>query len=112
MSASPTEASEKRLAAVKAAVSCSDAVNALFFCASPGHQADRWYKQGELDGCGRHATELQLCLRLKLAGPQQARDIVARILKGSSGGAPPTLGGVWEARGAPGRGAAGAEQRQ
>ena len=96
MSSDPSP--DARLATVKSSVSCSDAVNALFFCASPGHQADRWYKAGALDGCGRHAEELQLCLRLKLAGPAQARALVARILEG--GGAPaPTLGAVWEARG-------------
>ena len=88
---------EKRYAAVKAQVSCADAVNAVFYCASPGYQADRWYKDGALDGCRAQARELALCLRLKLAGPAQARAIVAQILEGG-GPEKSAVGTVWEPR--------------
>ncbi len=93
-----SDAAERRFAAVKAQVSCADAVNAVFYCASPGYQADRWYKDGALDGCRAQARELKLCLQLKVAGPEKARAIVAHILEGGSGTARTSLGAVWEAR--------------
>lgn len=97
LAAAMSAASDKKFAAVKDAVSCADAVNALFYCASPGHQMDRWYKDGALDGCRAQGRELQLCLRLKTAGPVQARAIVAQILEGSAA-ARTSLGVVWEPR--------------
>ena len=97
--------SDKRLDVVKAQVSCSDAINALFYCASPGYQADRYYKNGELDGCRAQARELRLCLRLKAAGPAQARAIVAQILEGAAEKRT-SLGVIWEPRGAGEAGAA------
>jgi hypothetical protein len=60
-------------AAAKDAVSCVDAFNALFYCASPGHQFDRYYKDGGADGCGTPMKEMRFCLELKMAGPEATR---------------------------------------
>jgi hypothetical protein len=38
----PPAAAAPDLGAIKASISCVDAFNALFFCASPAHQFDRW----------------------------------------------------------------------
>jgi hypothetical protein len=88
---------ESQLADVKRAISCVDAGNALAFCASPAHQMDRYYKDGALDGCDAQIGELKLCLRLKLAGPRDARAIVAQILTRADE-QPPSIGTVWESR--------------
>jgi hypothetical protein len=87
----------KSLAAVKDAVSCVDAGNALFFCASPAHQMERYYKDGHLDGCDAQLSELKLCMRLKLAGEKETRDIVRQLLD-KAAAPPPTYGRVWSPR--------------
>ena len=94
----------------QALVSCVDAFNALFHCASPVNQGDRSYKDGALDGCARQLTELQLCLQLKVAGPERTRAIVRQLL--ADGAAhPPTFGVVWEPRGGEQQAAAAAAPR-
>ena len=90
-------APKRSLADVKAAVSCVDAGNALFFCASPAHQMERYYKDGALDGCNRQIGELKLCMRLQLAGERDAQDIVQQLLQ-KAAAPPPTVGKIWQAR--------------
>jgi len=96
------------LADIKKAISCVDAANALFFCASPAHQVERYYKDGALDGCDAQIGELKLCLRLKLAGEAEARAIVQQLV-GRAATQPPSIGRVWQARAAaaPGGGSGG-----
>ena len=99
------------LADIKKAISCVDAANALFFCASPAHQVERYYKDGALDGCDAQIGELKLCLRFKLAGEAEARAIVQQLV-GRAATQPPSIGRVWQARAAAapgGSGGAGAE---
>ena len=88
------------LADIKKSISCVDAANALFFCASPAHQAERYYKDAALDGCDAQIGELKLCLRLKLAGEREARAIVQQLV-GRAASQPPSIGRVWQARAAP-----------
>lgn len=83
----------------KAAVSCVDCLNALFHCfgarqadasvgiqhspatymhvatitAGPAHQFDRYYKDGRIDECQKRLDELKFCMKLKLAGPEEAK---------------------------------------
>ena len=83
----------------KALVSCLDAFNALFFCASPVNQCDRYYKDGSLDGCERPLAEMKLCLQLKVAGPERTRAIVRQLLDAGGGAAPSFAAGVWKERG-------------
>ena len=86
------------LADIKKAISCVDAANALFFCASPAHQVERYYKDGALDGCDAQIGELKLCLRFKLAGEAEARAIVQQLVARAASPAPSIAAGVWEAR--------------
>ena len=98
-SADPAQPPGRTLADVKNAISCVDAGNALFFCASPAHQVERYYKDGALDGCDAQISELKLCLRLKLAGERDARAIVQQLV-GRAATQPPSIGRVWQARAA------------
>ena len=100
------EAPGRSLADVKKAISCVDAGNALFFCASPAHQVERYYKDGTLDGCDAQISELKLCLRLKLAGERDARAIVQQLLS-KAASPPPSIGKVWQERAASGGGGGG-----
>ena len=83
------------LAKVKEIVSCVDAANALFHCASPAHQMDRYYKDGSLDSCQRRINEMTLCLKLKMAGADTARKLVAQILD-KDDSSPSVVQGVWQ----------------
>ena len=85
------------LAAVKSSISCTDAFNSVAYCASPGHQLSRYYKDGALDSCDAPIGEFKLCVRLKLAGAAEARDIVQQLLRKGREPAP-TMGTVWEPR--------------
>ncbi len=78
-------------------VSCVDALNALFYCASPVNQGDRYYKDGALDSCARQLAEMKLCLQLKVAGPERTRAIVRQLLDDGAA-ASPTIGVVWPPR--------------
>lgn len=78
-------------------LSCLDATNSLFWCASPGHQLDRYWKDGEVDACLRPLNELKTCMRLKFAGADEAREIVRSLVKEAAKPAP-TMGIVWEPR--------------
>jgi hypothetical protein len=98
-SSSASSAAGPSLADIKKAISCVDAANALFFCASPAHQVERYYKDGALDGCDAQIGELKLCLRLKLAGEAEARAIVQQLV-GRAATQPPSIGRVWQARAA------------
>lgn len=71
MAARPT--GEDDASSIKDAVSCVDAFNAVFFCASPGHQFDRYYKDGGVDGCDKQLADMKLCLKLKLSGPEDTK---------------------------------------
>jgi len=88
------------------ALDCVDALNALFWCASPGHQLDRYWKDGGVDACLRPLAELKTCVRLKFAPPDEAREIVRGLVADAARPAP-TMGVVWEPREAP-RGGGGA----
>lgn len=82
------------LSKVKDMVSCVDAANALFHCASPAHQMDRYYKDGSLDSCQSRISEMTLCLKLKMAGIETARKLVAQILE-KDDTCPSVAQGVW-----------------
>jgi hypothetical protein len=111
-SADPAQPPGRTLADVKNAISCVDAGNALFFCASPAHQVERYYKDGALDGCDAQISELKLCLRLKLAGERDARAIVQQLVARAASPAPSIAAGVWEARqGGSGSGSGGGSGR-
>lgn len=96
------------LTRVRELVSCVDAGNALFHCASPAHQLDRYYKDGSLDSCQSKIDDMKLCLHLKMAGADTARKLVAQIL-GKSDKSPSVVEGVWKERG--GGGEAGGGKR-
>ena len=83
-------------------LSCVDAANALFWCASPAHQLDRYWKDGAIDGCLRQLDELKLCARLKFATDAGAREIV-RELVARVDAPPPTMGVIWQPRAAAAR---------
>lgn len=85
--AAPRPARVDDESSIKDAVSCVDAFNRVMFCGSPGHQFDRYYKDGALDGCGRPLAELGFCLRLKTAGPQDTRVRTRASEQGGAAGA-------------------------
>ena len=78
-------------------LSCLDATNSLFWCASPGHQLDRYWKDGEVDSCIRQLNELKVCMKLKFSTSNEAREIVRGLILESSKPAS-TMGTVWEPR--------------
>lgn len=78
-------------------ISCLDTTNALFYCGSPAHQLDRYWKDGALDSCMRQLDEVKLCVRLKFADAPTTRAILQRLLEASAKPAP-TMGVVWEPR--------------
>ena len=76
-------------------ISCVDATNALLHCGSPGHQLDRYWKDGALDSCLRPLDELKQCVRLKFADAATTREVLKQLL--DAGAAPaPTMGVVWQ----------------
>ena len=78
-------------------LSCVDATNALLHCGSPGHQLDRYWKDGALDSCARPLADVQLCARLKVADAPTTRRLLAALLAESRAPAP-TMGVVWQPR--------------
>jgi hypothetical protein len=72
-----------------------DATNSLFWCASPGHQLDRYWKDGEVDACLNQLDELKMCVRLKFSGPEEASTIVRALVSAAAKPAP-TMGKVWD----------------
>ena len=81
MSAAPPAPSAPPPARETLSVSCLECLNACFHCYGAWHQFDRLYKDGRFDDCARPRAELLLCLRLKLAPPEEhaVSAAVARI---------------------------------
>lgn len=76
-------------------VSCTDCVNALLHCYGAWHQFDRYYKDGAFDDCSRQRNELVLCGKLKVAGPEEKREILRELVRKEGS---PTEGVIWPAK--------------
>lgn len=76
-------------------ISCIDCLNAVFHCYGAWHQFDRLYKDGAFDDCARPHAELQLCLKLKVAGPDEQLRIARALLREE---ASPTEDVIWPRR--------------
>ncbi|KAJ4843601.1 hypothetical protein Tsubulata_029028 [Turnera subulata] len=57
-------------------LSCTDHFNALWFCYSPVHQMQQYYRSGFLDNCYQKWSDLVDCLSLKTKSPDQVQEIL------------------------------------
>ncbi|PWA83533.1 hypothetical protein CTI12_AA167600 [Artemisia annua] len=57
-------------------VSCTTCFDALWFCYSPVHQLQQYYRLGSLDNCSGKWNALVDCLKLKTKGSQEVHEIL------------------------------------
>ncbi|KAK6235116.1 Protein of unknown function DUF3128 - like 1 [Theobroma cacao] len=57
-------------------LSCSKCFDALWFCYSPVHQMQQYYRLGVLDNCSGKWNALWDCLSLKTKPPSQLQEIL------------------------------------
>ncbi|MFS7956547.1 hypothetical protein Hanom_Chr07g00655931 [Helianthus anomalus] len=60
----------------KRKVSCTVCFNALWFCYSPVHQMQQYYRLGSLDNCSGKWGALVDCLKLKTKSSQEVSEIL------------------------------------
>ncbi len=65
--------------------------------AGPGHQFDRYYKDGAFDSCRARFSELAFCVKLKAASGDQAATMLRQLLRDER----TTEGVVWQTRSGP-----------
>ncbi|KAF3967648.1 hypothetical protein ACB098_08G113400 [Castanea mollissima] len=60
----------------KQRLSCSTCFDALWFCYSPVHQMQQYYRLGVLDNCSEKWNVLYDCLRLKTKRSTEVQEIL------------------------------------
>ncbi|XP_022730238.1 uncharacterized protein LOC111285196 [Durio zibethinus] len=73
----PSDASQQRL-------SCATCFDALYFCYSPVHQLQQYYRVGVLDNCYGKWNALWDCLYLKTKSPSQLQELLEAREKAKS----------------------------
>lgn len=67
---------EKKVPVGHKAVSCTQCFDAVWFCYSPVHQLQQYYRLGEFDTCFGKWNALYSCLKLKTKSKADAQDIL------------------------------------
>ncbi|KAL9225618.1 hypothetical protein vseg_001520 [Gypsophila vaccaria] len=57
-------------------LSCTPCFDALWFCYSPVHQLQQYYRLGVLDNCSKKWSNLYDCLKLKTKRPSEVQEIL------------------------------------
>ncbi|KAI8573534.1 hypothetical protein RHMOL_Rhmol01G0284900 [Rhododendron molle] len=57
-------------------LSCTKCIDALWFCYSPVHQMQQYYRVGVLDNCSQKWTALVDCLSLKTKRSSEVEEIL------------------------------------
>ncbi|XP_050220508.1 uncharacterized protein LOC126670730 [Mercurialis annua] len=70
------DSSEKEAPSTRRRVSCSTCFDALWFCYSPVHQMQQYYRVGVLDNCSGKWSALVECLTLKTKNSSQMQEIL------------------------------------
>ncbi|XP_048432433.1 uncharacterized protein C227.17c [Pyrus x bretschneideri] len=68
----------------KRRLSCATYFDALWFCYSPVHQMQQYYRLGSLDNCSGKWTSLVDCLVLKTKRSSEVQEILETREKGKS----------------------------
>ncbi|CAL2264802.1 unnamed protein product [Prunus armeniaca] len=66
--------------APKRRLSCSTCFDALWFCYSPVHQMQQYYRLGVLDNCSGKWTSLVDCLSLKTKRSSEVQAYVEKLV--------------------------------
>ncbi|KAK8916087.1 hypothetical protein KSP39_PZI022863 [Platanthera zijinensis] len=61
---------------LKSRLSCTQYFDALWFCYSPFHQMQQYYRYGDLDNCGGKWSALFDCLALKIKKVDEVEKIL------------------------------------
>ncbi|KAL3530433.1 hypothetical protein ACH5RR_009755 [Cinchona calisaya] len=64
-------------------LSCTKDFDALWFCYSPVHQMQQYYRLGSLDNCSQKWNALFACLNLKTKRPAEVEEILETREKSS-----------------------------
>ncbi|KAI3705491.1 hypothetical protein L1987_75730 [Smallanthus sonchifolius] len=67
---------EEVVALPRQKVSCTTSFDALWFCYSPVHQMQQYYRLGSLDNCSGKWNALVDCLKLKTKRSQEVEEIL------------------------------------
>ncbi|CAH9070921.1 unnamed protein product [Cuscuta europaea] len=59
-------------------LSCSACFDALWFCYTPVHQMQQYYRLGKLDNCSKKWSALYDCLRLKTKSQAEVEEILEK----------------------------------
>ncbi|CAI9781457.1 unnamed protein product [Fraxinus pennsylvanica] len=67
---------KEEAAAPRRRLSCTKHFDALWFCYSPVHQMQQYYRLGDLDNCSGKWTALVDCLSLKTKRSSEVEEII------------------------------------
>ncbi|KAL2484281.1 hypothetical protein Fot_45725 [Forsythia ovata] len=67
---------EEASSATRRRLSCTTDFDALWFCYSPVHQLQQYYRLGALDNCSEKWTALVDCLSLKTKRSSEVEEII------------------------------------
>ncbi|XP_011005721.1 PREDICTED: uncharacterized protein C227.17c [Populus euphratica] len=70
------EAASSLSSAAKRRLSCTTCFDALWFCYSPVHQMQQYYRLGLFDNCSQKWSDLVDCLTLKTKRSSQVQEIL------------------------------------